>query len=546
MPIPDWCPMATSRRQQSALRGGDDQPGTNWRRRGEAASHSKGFLLHIPRVVGSIRFLAAFILMLAPRQVSAQSPSTPQEPSERQREVETGLTTWVSITGEPERRHTIAERMKHYHVPGLSIAVINGGEIEWARGYGVTEHGGTTRVDTATLFQAGSISKPVAATGALLLVERGMLALDEDVNARLTSWRVPENEYTREQKVTLRRILTHSAGLTVHGFPGYRAGVELPSLTQVLDGVIPANTEPVRVNVVPGTEGRYSGGGITVMQLLMQDVTGEPFPILMQRRVLGPLGMVHSTYEQPLPDAPGRIAATGHEQLDTPVPGRFHTYPEMAAAGLWTTPSDLARWAIELQRARAGEPGRVLSPEMAGQMLSPQFDGWGLGVQLVGSDSSTMFFHGGRNEGFLATLRAFVSHGQGVVIMTNGISDKLLAEVGRSVARTYGWSLPERPTRTRAPVDSVSLDHLVGRYSLVIGRDTSTLEVTREAARLFIQQTGGIRGELIPEGELSFFDPDDGTDFVFVREPTASAATLITIQMGNQTFTAQRAPIEVR
>jgi CubicO group peptidase (beta-lactamase class C family) len=375
-------------------------------------------------------------------------------------------------------------------------------------------------------------------------VEQGRLALDEDVNARLVSWKVPENEFTREKKVTLRGLLSHSAGLTVHGFPGYASTASVPTVVQVLDGAAPANTPPVRVNVAPGTIWRYSGGGITVTQLLMEDVTREPFATFMQRTVLRPLGMVHSTYEQPLPATHARVAASGHERLDTPVPGRFHLYPEMAAAGLWSTPSDLARWAIEVQRAYRGDSRRVLSQDMTRQMLTKQFGEWGLGVQLAGAGDSAMFMHGGRDEGFVADLRAFVHRGQGVVIMTNGVSGRLVAELSRSVANAYGWPVPPRPTRTIGKVEGASLDALVGTYLIPGPRDTTRLRVTREGERLFVQQLGaGPRAELLPEGGLSFFDVDDGSTFRFALDPAAATPTAGTLSVvqGPRTIAATRA-----
>ena len=210
------------------------------------------------------------------------------------------------------------------------------------------------------LFQAGSISKPVAATAAMKLVEEGKLALDQNINTFLTTWKVPENEFTKDKKVTLREIMSHSAGVTVHGFPGYAAGDPVPTLVQILDGVKPANTPPIRVDVVPGSIWRYSGGGYTIMQLAMTDVTHEPFPEIMRNTVLIKAGMRDSTYENPLPSRLSGVAATGYRSDGTPVPGRYHTYPEMAAAGLWTTASDLARFGIEIQKSREGRSNRIL------------------------------------------------------------------------------------------------------------------------------------------------------------------------------------------
>ncbi len=180
----------------------------------------------------------------------------------------------------------LAQAMQVYNVPGLSVAVIDNYQIAWAKGYGVIETGSSTPVGTGTLFQAGSISKPVAATAALALVEKGKLSLDEDVNQKLKTWKVPENEFTKEQKVTLRRLMSHTAGLTVHGFPGYDVDAPLPTVVQILNGEKPANTDPIRVDFVPGTKFRYSGGGVTIEQLFMIDVTGKPFPQLLRDTVL--------------------------------------------------------------------------------------------------------------------------------------------------------------------------------------------------------------------------------------------------------------------
>ena len=231
-----------------------------------------------------------------------------------------GLRPPVEIQGKPAQRWTLAERMKEHKVPGVSIAVIEGGRIAWARGFGVKEAGKSDSVTPTTLFQAASISKPVAATAMLRLVERGTLNLDTNVNRYLKSWKVPDNKFTATEKVTLRRIVSHTAGLTVHGFPGYATTDPIPTVVQVLDGVKPANTDPVRVDTTPGAIERYSGGGTTIMQQLLVDVTGKPFPALMQELVLGPAGMTSSTYEQPIPAARAPEAAHAHTQDGKPIP----------------------------------------------------------------------------------------------------------------------------------------------------------------------------------------------------------------------------------
>lgn len=266
----------------------------------------------------------------APQSASAQDPAL----AARIVRIENGLLPAVVIKGQPPAPMTIASRMEHYKVPGVSVAFFDHGQIIWTKAYGLADVAAKKPVTPETLFQAASISKPVTALAALRLVQEGKLSLDEDVNVKLRTWKVPENAFTEKEKVTVRRILSHSAGLTVHGFPGYASGDPLPSIVQILNGAKPANTDPIRVDVVPGTLWRYSGGGYVVLQTLMADVTGKPFPQIMSELVLRPAGMTHSTYEQPLPKDLWSEAATPYRANGDPVKGGWHTYPEMAPAGL--------------------------------------------------------------------------------------------------------------------------------------------------------------------------------------------------------------------
>jgi CubicO group peptidase (beta-lactamase class C family) len=381
------------------------------------------------------------------RRVDPQ-PQADSSDAERIYRVETKVASITLGASQPPLELNLLKLMALYKVPGVSVGVIDNYKIAWAKAYGVTEAGGTTPVTTHTLFQAGSISKPVTAAGALSLVEHGRLSLDEDVNKKLVSWKVPENEFTKDQKVTLRRLMSHSAGLSVHGFPGYAAGQPIPTVVQVLNGEKPANTEPVRVFFVPGTKSVYSGGGITIEQLLMQDVAGKPFPALMNELVLGPIGMTDSTYEQPLPPAREDFAASGTDSSGNVVAGKRHVYPEMAAAGLWTTPTDLAKFAIEIALSKQGKSNRVLSESMTRTMLTPEIEHTGLGFFVGMGGSPDAFGHGGADEGFQAQLIMLADSGQGAVVMAdsdNGINlaDFLIA----SIAKEYGWkSNPAKPS----------------------------------------------------------------------------------------------------
>jgi len=337
-------------------------------------------------------------------------------------------------------RLDLLQLMKLYNVPGLSIAVIDDYKIVWAKGYGVLETGSSAPVTAKTLFQAGSISKPVAATGALYMVEHGKLSLDEAVNEKLKTWKVPDNEFTKDEKVTLRRLMSHTGGLTVHGFPGYDVKEPLPTLVQIFNGEKPANTAAIRVDIVPGTKERYSGGGVTIEQQLMMDVSGKPFPALMRELVLDKIGMTDSSYEQPLPPGRAAMTASGTYGDGKVVHGRWHIYPEMAAAGLWTTPTDLCRFAIEIAQSKQGKSNRVLSERMTKEMLTPVMEGAGLGL-FMDKDNPGQFGHNGADEGFQAILTMNAESGKGVAIMANSDNGITVGDVlVRKIAKEYGWN----------------------------------------------------------------------------------------------------------
>lgn len=340
---------------------------------------------------------------------------------------------------------TLRERMEFHRAPGVSIAVIHNRSIEWSRGFGLRDARKKGRVTNNTLFQAASISKPITALAVMRLVQDGRLDLDEDVNHYLRSWKVPPNGRW-QPRVTLRQILSHSAGLTTHGFPGYSMGEPLPTVPQILDGLFPANTMPVRVNLLPGVQFRYSGGGTTVIQQLLIDQLRQPFPELMRELVLTPFGMRDSTYEQPAPRVLTARMAVAHPSKGIPLPGRHHVYPEMAAAGLWTTAGDLARVGAEMLRVIAGEPPTsgiaqatmqaMLAPQLPGQHPGGQY--LGLGFMCWGTGRDRTFGHDGWNEGFVARMRLFPESGCGVVIMVNSNQGgALLDEVGQAAITEY-------------------------------------------------------------------------------------------------------------
>ena len=376
-----------------------------------------------------------------------------------------GLRLLPPVPVQGDAGYSLAERMRHHRVEAVSVAVVRDFAVAWADARGLADREAGQRATAATLFQAASISKPVTAAAVVRKAQGGELALDRDVNEYLRSWQLPANELTAKRAVSLELILSHGAGLTIHGFPGYGPGASVPTVPQVLDGALPANTGAVRVDVEPGTRSIYSGGGYTIAQLVMTDRFGTPFPELMQSLVLGPAGMADSTFEQPVP--PAQHAAAGYRTDGMPVPGKRHIYPEMAAAGLWTTAGDLARFAIAVQRSLRGGTGTLLAREAATRMITPFTGEYGLGFHVEWHGGEPYFGHNGANEGFQAVLLAHRDKGYGVAVMTNSDNGVRLAmEIVRGVARAEGWDgyLPPPPRVVVRPV--AELEAIAGRYAL--------------------------------------------------------------------------------
>jgi CubicO group peptidase (beta-lactamase class C family) len=431
--------------------------------------------------------------------------------------VENGLRTPVPVKGDPGMN--ILERLKFYGVPGVSVAVISNYKVEWAKGYGVMDTETKTPVTEKTLFVAGSVSKPVAATGALRLVQEGRLSLDADINDALRSWKLPENEFTKNKKVTLRLILSHNAGLTVHGFRGYAEGEPVPDLKQILDGQPPANSAPIRVDMEPGKIWRYSGGGLTIMQQALIDVEKKSFPEILRQKVFVPLAMTSSSYEQTFTPDRLALAASGHYADGKVIEGRRFAYPEMAAAGLWTTPTDLAKLAIEEQLSIQGKSNKVLSKDMARLMVTPRVkvaEGQNGALGFFLDKNDRYFGHGGQDTGFICQMIAAVEGGYGAVVMTNsdGRSGPLINEILAAVAREYGWKdyAPAPVAVITLPADALS--PLEGRYKL--GSDNA-VSIKVKGAWLTGKEPGDPAFDLLPVSRTEFIRRDWTVRYIFEK-----------------------------
>ena len=435
------------------------------------------------------------------------------------KKVETGLTTPIYIVG--DSTWTIQERMEHYGVPGVSIAVIHNGKIEWSNTYGVMEKGSESLVTENTLFQAASISKPVTAYGALTLVQQKKVALDEDINTYLESWKLPENEFTKDKKVTVKNLLNHSAGITVHGFLGYSTDLPVPTLVEVLNGTAPSNSDPSVVNKTPEESFRYSGGGYNIVQQMMIDVEGKSFPAIMSDLVLKPLEMNNSSYNQPLTGEQLKMAATGYLPDGSMVKGKRHTYPEMAPAGLWTTATDLAKFAVNIQETLKGKSEKGLSQDMTTKMLTPFVEDFiGLGIFVNDKEDEIYFEHGGWNEGFSSQLMAHKDKGYGVVVLTNANQPDFISELIRSVARTYEWD-NYVPTFTKMEDEPDVIAKISGRYLINGNR---ILEISQNNTKLMSKELGEDAKELVKVSDSTYVKRNN--ELLFQFKPNTETKTM--------------------
>lgn len=379
----------------------------------------------------------------------------------RVRSVMANLRPPVRVPG--EKASTLSERMRLYGVPGVSIAVIHDGRIAWARGWGVKDTATCDPVTPETVFQAASISKVVTAMLALRLVEQGKIKLDQDINTALRRWHLPPDAKLAPRGVTLRQLLSHTAGLGVHGFAGYVMWAPLPGTVEILNGSPPANSDAVRSILPVGEQWRYSGGGYVVTELALADASGQSFPVLADREIFRPLGMGHSTFALASVPAIRNDLASGHAN-GQPLVGGYHVYPELGPAGLWTTASDLARLLIDVQASAKGRSGHRLSPAMTATMLTPVLGNWGLGPVLY-TDGAKRFGHDGLNEGYQSSMVAYAERGEGIAILTNGGQGRrLMDEIVRAVASEYGWSEIAAPAAAEQHLTAAALSRRAGRF----------------------------------------------------------------------------------
>ncbi|WP_316802498.1 serine hydrolase [Pedobacter nototheniae] len=421
----------------------------------------------------------------------------------RIRQVENGLTENLQ-TGDSGPMN-LQERMKYYKVNGLSIAVIKDYKIDFVKAYGMANVALKIPVSDQTLFQAASISKSINGVAILKLFKDRNLDLYADINDYLKSWKFPYDSLSNGKKINTANLLSHTAGLNVHGFGGYEQGKPLPSLIEILDGKSPANSDAVRTVSPPGVRQQYSGGGVTITQLMLTDIAGEPYEKYLAEQVLKPLGMFNSTFSQPPLKVRKELFSNGYDVDGKEIPGKYHIYPEQAAAGLWTNPTELAKYIIETQLSYEGKSCKVLDQNSTRLRLNPYMnkDGAALGVFIEDYDGVKYFGHGAANEGFRGGYYGSLEGGNGLVVMVNSDNGEIIQELINSISTVYGFKgLNKTKKITLAEVSDNDLDSYLGKYQL---KPQLVLTISREGKKLYVQATGQSRIEAFAETNNKFF-----------------------------------------
>ena len=452
-------------------------------------------------------FITAFIILSSSNNIKAQSLIQKEIT-----EIENNLLPNIHAKGTKKQTFNLQERMEHHKVPGISIAIVKNGKLHWSKAYGLRNANTKTKVDTKTMFQIASVTKPITALGILKLVEQDKIALDNEVNTYLKGWQIQDNEFTKTEKVTIRRLLTHTAGLNSHGFDGYPQNEELPSVIEVLKGE--GNWGGVAIENIPGKAWRYSGGGYVILQKLIEDVTGLSFENFMEKEVLQPLKMNHSTFQQPINKDVYKNVSSAHDNDGNVVIGGWHNYTEKGAGGLWSTPEDFIKYIIEIHNIIKGKKNGLLSKGTIDKMLTKDLNNWGLGPLIEGSGENLRFRHDGKNQGFFADFLAFANKGEGVIILTNGNTPSLKNELLKSISSVYHWNTHNQRTIEVENLPTEELGNYIGTYDWM-ERPGFFIEVVIQEGKLNILAPGFPTDVLTPYGKYDFIDLESEVEVSF-------------------------------
>jgi CubicO group peptidase (beta-lactamase class C family) len=409
-------------------------------------------------------------------------------------------------------RFTLQDRMSFYKVPSVSIAVIENGKIVWAKAYGYADTEKKTLANQNTIYQVASISKSLTGFSIMQLVQSNRLSLDVDIRQYLKSWQFPENDLSKGQSITLKNLLSHTAGLSTRGFMGYKSSEIIPTINQVLNGEKPANNEAVKSIFQPGTQYQYSGGGYTIIQKILLDNIDKDYNKLMQKMLLQPLQMNNSRYAVRLPKDISNYALAYDANMK-PVEGKYYAYPDYAAGGLWSTATDIAKFVIAVQNSFV-KGTTLLDKKYAKQMLTPVLEDYALGFGIQEKGGEKYFWHEGECYGFRSLYYGSLTEGNGVVILTNAYPENgrpFVHEVLNSIAVTYGWKDFYNPTKKKLfTVTNDNLNKYVGEYKSE--NPPISINITNQNGTLYL--TARRPEPMYPISQHTFFIPSSPNDAI--------------------------------
>ena len=411
-----------------------------------------------------------------------------------------------------EQSAGMLQRMAVHHTPALSVAVIRDGKLDWTAAWGVLESSGA-KADCSSLFQGGSLAKPATLVAVLRMKQAGAIGFDDDIETLLTDYRLPAGQQSAENPVTLRNLFRHTSGITPGGYQGYSPESALPTTTQILRGQAPANAPAIAVVAKPNEHLAYSGGGYTLIEAALQDRFKRPFEQLMQEWLIGPFGMRQASFVQPMPNANRNHAAKGHVVDGSPVPGGWNNHPERAAAGLWATPSDLARLLVQLRKASEGKSS-FLGQALVSELLADPIEGHSYGFRRIGEGDDLFITHYGGTAGYRAGMTINLLTGDGAVYLSNSDSgSELGVEFLNAVSEVYGWNEFKTVKVKRVVQSEEVLRSLAGLYDFQGG---PTVAVEFEQGGLTL---------VFPNKDRYAMTPIEGAPLEFIHPANAVRAT---------------------
>jgi CubicO group peptidase (beta-lactamase class C family) len=336
------------------------------------------------------------------------------------------LSTFIAPDGNSYDYQAFIDNFK---IPGMSFAVVENFEVVYAHHVGLKETGTTNKLDSNTAFSTASIAKPVTATIAAMLAEKGKLDLDAPIAQYLKRWQVPSSDFTRNSPITTRQLLAHTAGMSQGGFADFHLGDDIPSPIESLNGKkLPRYDQPIRSLFTPDTDWQYSGGGYVIVQIALEDITGKPLQQLAQEMIFTPLNMQHTTMYQHGSDQFLTNVAKVHDASQQVIRDGIPICPQIAPSGLWSTPSDMAKFTIEYQQALAGQASSVISPWVAQQTTRlhtlKKVGGWSAGwMRFEAQGNIDWFSHGGSNTGTGGHVMASMQGGKGILVFMNATTE---------------------------------------------------------------------------------------------------------------------------